>query len=358
MVRVLHVLSSLSKSAGVAGVIMNYYRRIDRTKVGFDFLCFKPAEKSYEDEVKFLGGRVFYLTMPRIGQVGKWQKALYDFFAENSGEWDIVHNHEISFSKHLFRAVKKSTGAICIVHSHLTAFSESRLKSIRNRIFCAGYRKYVDYYFACSAEAGRVFGGKKFRILNNAVDLDKFAFDPEARREIRDKYGIKEDELLIGHLGRICKQKNQGFLIGVLARVPEAKLLIAGAGDGSKLVEEAEKKGVSDRFIFAGITSEPQKYLSAFDVFALPSLYEGLPVVGVEAQAAGLKCVMTDSLAEDAFATDSAVGLKLDEKLWASELAKRSARADNAETLKKKGFDINAEADKLAEFYSAAKERE
>lgn len=358
MVRVLHVLSSLSKSAGVAGVIMNYYRHIDREQVKFDFLCFKKVDKSYEDEVKSLGGKVFYLNMPRLGKVGEWEKSIERFFAQNPTTWDVIHNHEISFSKHLFRAAKKSTDAIRIVHSHLTAFSESRFKSIRNRIFCSGYTKYIDYYFACSTEAGKVFGGKKFRVLNNAVDLDKFAFDSTSRAEIRGKYGVQDDEILIGNLGRICKQKNQKFLISVLALIPKAKLFVAGAGTPDELIKQAEKFGVKDRFIYAGVVNEPQKYLSAFDVFALPSIYEGLPIVGVEAQASGLKCVMTASLSKDAFATASAVGLKLDSKAWANELAKLSPRANNSVSLREKGFDITKEADKLAEFYlSIAKER-
>lgn len=288
---------------GVESVIMNYYRHLDHTKVQFDFICDEDSTRIPYDEIKKLGGRVF--LVPKYQKLPKYLKALEDLFRKN--KYRIVHSNVNTLSVFPLYAAKKAGVPIRISHSHSTSNAREWKRNIIKNILRPFSKKYATDYFACSELAGRyLFGDKAFdqgkvKIIHNAIDLDKFKFDSNARKKLRKELGITEKTIVIGHVGRFVKQKNHDFLIDVFkeyhAKSPDSKLLLIGTGPlEEKIKAKVEKFNLSDSVLFLGQREDTNKLYSVMDVFCLPSLYEGLPVVGVEAQASGLPCVLSTKI--------------------------------------------------------------
>ena len=288
---------------GVESVIMNYYRHLDRAKVQFDFICDEDSTRIPYDEIKKLGGRVF--LVPKYQKLPKYLKALEDLFRKN--RYRIVHSNVNTLSVFPLYAAKKAGVPVRISHSHSTSNPKEWERNIIKNILRPFSKKYATDYFACSELAGRyLFGDKTFdqgkvKIIHNAIDLDKFKFDPEARKKLRKELGIDDKTIVIGHVGRFVKQKNHDFLVDVFneyhTKNPDSKLLLIGTGPlEEKIKAKAEKLNLSDSVLFLGQREDTNKLYSVMDVFCLPSLYEGLPVVGVEAQAAGLLCILSSKI--------------------------------------------------------------
>lgn len=288
---------------GVESVIMNYYRHLDHKKIQFDFICDEDSTRIPYDEIKKFGGRVF--LVPKYQKLPQYLKALEDLFRKN--QYRIVHSNVNTLSVFPLYAAKKAGVPIRISHSHSTSNPKEWKRNIIKNILRPFSKKYATDYFACSELAGRyLFGDKTFdqgkvKIIHNAIDLDKFKFDPEARKKLRRELNIKEKTVVIGHVGRFVKQKNHDFLIDVFneyhAKNPDSKLLLIGTGPlEEKTKAKVEKLNLSDPVIFLGQREDTNKLYSVMDVFCLPSLYEGLPVVGVEAQAAGLLCILSSKI--------------------------------------------------------------
>lgn len=291
---------------GVESVIMNYYRHLDHTKVQFDFICDEDSTRIPYDEIKKLGGRVF--LVPKYQKLPQYLKALEDLFRKN--QYHIVHSNINTLSVFPLYAAKKAGAPIRISHSHSTSNVREWKRNIIKNILRPFSKKYATDYFACSELAGRyLFGDKTFdrgevKIIHNAIDLDKFKFDPEARKKLREELGIDEKTTVIGHVGRFVSQKNHDFLVDVFneyhTKNPDSKLLLIGTGPfEEKIKAKAEKLNLTDSVLFLGQRNDTNKLYSVMDVFCLPSLYEGLPVVGVEAQAAGLLCLFSNNITPD-----------------------------------------------------------
>jgi glycosyltransferase involved in cell wall biosynthesis len=216
------------------------------------------------------------------------------------------------------------------------------------------YGKYVDVKFAPSDLAAKyTFGEKayesgKVTLLHNAVDLDVFHFDANGGKVVRQELGISEDALLVGHVGRFMTQKNHGFLLEIFCEIaaikPDARLLLVGKGElEQNLREQAERLGIVDKVIFAGVRSDIPQILSAMDVLVFPSLYEGMPNTVIEAQATGLPCVIADTITREADITGLVqhLPLDLDAKEWAeSAIAAVGPRHDTRGKFTKAGYDI------------------
>ena len=202
----------------------------------------------------------------------------------------------------------------------------------------------------------RMVKKEKVHFLKNAINLNEFSYSEESRKERRDEFGLT-DELVIGHIGRFAEQKNHRFLIDVFENVqkcmPNVKLLLVGEGELRKDIEEYVKaKGIQEKVIFAGIRKDVSKLLSAMDVFALPSLYEGMPNVIIEAQASGLPCFIADTITREADLTGLVKYLSLeDAALWSSEIGtsikKENVRAGQLQVMTEKGYDIHEEVQKF-----------
>lgn len=349
---------------GVESVVMNYYRHIDRTKIQFDFICDEDSTNIPYDEIEQLGGRV--ILVPPYQKVFEYQKDLIKIFKDNN--YKIVHSHLNTLSVFPLRAAKKAGVPVRIAHSHSTTNKKEWKKNLLKQILRPFSKVYATDYMCCSELAGRwLFGNKEYDkgnvyLLNNAIELDKFKYDEQLRNKKRKELNIKDDTLVIGHVGRFVEQKNHRFLIDIFNEVHKQKensiLLLVGQGP---LMEEMKEKvktlGIEDSVKFLGQRNDVNELYQVFDVFCLPSLYEGLPVVGIEAQATGLLCVLSDDMTKETKVLNETefLSLKQSASVWAKIiLNKQLMLLDKNNTTKKMsavGYDINIESFKLEKIY-------
>ena len=298
---------------GVESVIMNYYRHLDHSKVQFDFICDEDSTRIPYDEIKKLGGRVFLI--PKYQNLPKYLKALGKLLKEN--QYRIVHSNINTLSVFPLYAAKKAGVPVRISHSHSTSNPKDWKRNLIKNILRPFSKRYATDFFTCSEVAGRyLFGNKAFnqgevKIIHNAIDVDKFKFDEVARKKLRQEFGIKDSTVVIGHVGRFVQQKNHTFLVDVFKEYheknPDSKLLLVGSGPlEDEIKKRVEKLGLKDSVLFLGQRDDINKLYSVMDVFCLPSLYEGLPVVGVEAQAAGLPTIFSNGVSSEAIISKNA----------------------------------------------------
>lgn len=291
---------------GVEAVIMNYYRHIDRSKVQFDFICDEDSTNIPYEEIEKLGGKV--ILCPPYQKLHKYMKFLEKLFREK--KYRIVHSNINTLSVFPLRAAKKAGVPVRIAHSHSTSNPREMKRNLIKNILRKFSKKYATDYFACSEAAGRyqfgnkTFGEGKVKIVSNAIDIERFRYDPVARKKLRKEIGLKNDDFVIGHIGRFVETKNHTFLVDVFAEIKKgcenAKLVLVGQGPLREEIEKKVKKfGLEKDVFFLGQRSDTDKLYSVFDVFCLPSLYEGLPVVGVEAQANGVPCIFSDKITKE-----------------------------------------------------------
>ena len=341
---------------GMESFIMSYYRKIDRTRVQFDFLTNCPTI-AYEDEIGALGGRV-YKICARSRNFRLYREQLTAFFEQHAAEYQAVWLNTCSLANIDYLKMAKKYGiSRRIIHSHNSQNMDSRLRGLLHKLNKRTIARYATDFWACSRLAGEFFyspailASDRYREIHNAIDCAPFAFDEVERQAVRAEFGLT-DALVIGHVGRLHFQKNQGFLLDVFRRAheiePTARLLIVGQGeDEAMLKEKAGALGLDDAVIFAGVRRDVPRLMQAMDAFALPSLFEGLPVVLVETQAAGLPTVASDTISQEAKITDRLTYLPLDagEEVWAQALldAARQPRADRRADIVAAGYDIDTQ---------------
>jgi glycosyltransferase involved in cell wall biosynthesis len=330
-IRVAQVMGKML-GGGVEAVVMNYYRHIDRNKVQFDFLVDADSTLVPRDEIESLGGRVFVIP-PYQNQLA-YQRELGTLFREQ--RWPIVHSHVNALSVFSLRAAKKAGVPVRIAHSHSTANPNERAKTAVKNVLRTQANRYPTDRFACGEYAGTWLFGKdvNFTVMPNAIDLSRFAFSANKRGALRSELGIEDATFVVLHMGRFVEQKNHRFLVEVftelLKQKPNAMLLLAGNGPLRKEMEgEVASRGISDHVRFLGQRSDADALYCAADVFCLPSLYEGLPVVAVEAQAAGLSCTLSDRITREADVTGTCQFLPIDDPdVWADALCSVEPKTD------------------------------
>ncbi|MFD0588435.1 glycosyltransferase family 1 protein [Paenibacillus sp. GCM10027627] len=360
--RILQVVTVMNRG-GLETMLMNYYRQMSRSGIQFDFLVHRAEEGHYDKEIVALGGKLYRMPPIRPGNYRRYFKELDRFFAEHK-EYKVVHSHMNENSGFVLRAAKKAGVPCRIIHSHL---SDLRLD------YKFPFRMYARYsikdhpsaYFACSERAGEwLFGksksaGGSVTVLNNAVNTEEFAYKPEVRAAIRQELGAGEG-LVVGHIGRFNEQKNHSFLLNIfealLRRRTDALLVLAGDGYLRPVIEkEAEKRGLAASIRFLGVREDVADLLQGMDVFLFPSLFEGLPVVLVEAQAAGLPCIVSDRITTESNVTGRVAFVPLERSAeeW-SELILNTPleRTDTRSLLKQSGYDAAAMAEWLGAFYA------
>ena len=279
---VAHIMGKWN-GGGVESVVMNYYRNIDRNRIQFHFLCDEDSTDIPYEEIEKLGGKV--IVIPPYQKLFKYQKELYRIFKENN--YKIIHSHINALSVFPLRIAKKAGVPIRIAHSHSTSNKKEWKKNILKMILRPFSKLYANQYFACTEYAGKWLFGKKvverkeLNVINNAIDLKKFEFNENIRGELRKELGIREDVLVIGHVGRFMKQKNHEFLIDVfneLIKKNENSILML-IGQGPLLNEMKQKVrdlNIEDKVKFIGQVTNVEKYYNIMDVFLFPSIYEGL----------------------------------------------------------------------------------
>ncbi|PDY22112.1 glycosyltransferase [Bacillus cereus] len=369
--RILQIVDNLAIKSGVSSVVMNLYRNIDRNLVQFDFLVMNKVEISYENEIKEMGGNIYYVRSPLtfktiIGSIFDTKK----FFKRYAREYDVVHLHSpttvifnLSFAKY-YKIPNR------IVHSHSTMFSKNKVKKFINFLLCLNLKRYANIYWACSIKAGEFLFGKKYiqknkvKIINNAIDLEDYAFNKVLREKYRQELGIS-NKYVVGHVASFNEIKNHTFLIDAFHNVcqhnDDSVLVLVGDGPMyHQIIDLVRSMGIEDKVIFLGFRKDISVILNIFDVFVLPSLKEGLPVCAVEAQASGLPCFLSSSITREVD-LGNVEYLDLDIETWVAALKRNKQNKDRDLTydlLHSTAFNIKKEAKRVEKFYTKMHNRE
>lgn len=360
-VRVLEIIGK-RPVGGVGTVMLNYQTYIDAEKVQMDYLIFGEESEEFDEKIKALGSKVFSYPALSGSQMGRTKTYLEEFFSEHAGEYDVVHLHAPTIAFLAFPIVAKYGIKHRIVHSHATLYAESKIKAIRNRILWALAKGKITDRIGCSKAAGSfLFGKEEFVVLKNAIAYDDFLYSQEVREQIRKQENV-ENKLVVGNVGRFSLQKNQTFLIEIFAKIkeiyPNSMLWLLGDGELREQIEEKiEELGLPDSVKLFGMVSNPKDYYQAMDVMVMPSLFEGLPMVGVEAQASGLPCVFADTITREVDVVGCPyISLDAPVEEWAKaavDVTKFSKRRSYQAELDELGFNIKLEAKRLEELYLA-----
>ena len=348
---------------GVESVVMNYYRYIDRTKIQFDFICDEDSTNIPYEEIEKLGGKV--ILIPPYQKVFKYHKVLKKILKD--ADYKIVHSHINTLSVFSLFAAKCARIPVRIAHSHSTTNKKEKKKNALKQLLRTFSKLFATDYMCCSELAGRwLFGNKEYDkgnvyLLNNAIDIDKFKYNEEVRKRKREELNIQDNTLVIGNVGRFVEQKNHRFLIDIFNEIHKQNdnsiLLLAGQGPlMGEIKIKVKNLGLEKCVKFLGQRKDINELYQAFDVFCLPSLYEGLPVVGVEAQATGLLCVFSKDMTKETKILESTQFLSLNQKAseWAKiilDKSKLNCKKDTSKEMSENGFDINIEANKLEKIY-------
>lgn len=290
------VFGMTENPGGVESVIMNYYRNIDRTKIQFDFLCNSYEKIAYEDEILKLGGKTIHFPARSKDYFG-YKRKLERFFKEHAKEYAAIWVNVCSLANIDYLKIAKKYGIKKrIIHSHNSQNMDGKLRGYLHQHNKKHIDTYATDFWACSEDAAKWFYDepilKKCVLIHNAIDVDKMKFDPAARQKIRSQLGW-EDCYILGNIGRLHFQKNQSFILDVFAELiqekPDARLVLVGQGEDEEMLKDKiSKLCIGDKVYMAGLQSNPSEWLSAFDLFFFPSLFEGLSVVAMEAQANGV----------------------------------------------------------------------
>ena len=355
MIRVLHIVTYMGRG-GLETMIMNYYRHIDRSNVQFDFLVHRDFEADYDTEILALGGRIFRL--PPLNPVsGSYMKALDTFFREHP-EYKIVHCHLDCMAGIPLKVARKYDVPVRIAHAHSNSQTKDK-KYLLKLCYKRNIPANATCLFACSHAAGQwMFKTDNFQVMNNAIDTGKYAFDPAVRESVRNELVIPDNAPVFGHVGRFMAAKNHSFLIELFSKLPQnAYLLLVGDGELREKIEcHARTLGVWDRVIFTGVRTDVARMLHAMDVFLFPSLYEGLGIAAIEAQAAGLPCLISDGVPMECRKTTGLVyqlPLSAGAGRWAQKAQELLSiqRQSTTQQLIDSGFDIVKNARWLQDFY-------
>ena len=366
-IRVLNMFTIMDRG-GAETMVMNYYRHIDRTKVQFDFLVHREQRGAYDDEIERMGGRIYRMCPVYPQNFSRYKRDLRTFFRAHP-EYKIIHSHMSELGYFAFREAERQGVPVRICHAH-NAPHGFDAKMIIRTYFKKRMMPYLTHLFMCGEESGKWLYGEKnktrFIMLNNAIDAAVYSFDASKREEMRRQLGLT-DELVVGHVGRFNPQKNHAFLLDIFAALlkkePNAVLLLVGGGEGMpKIQAKAQELGIAEHVRFLGVRSDVADLMQTMDVFVFPSLYEGLPVTMVEAQASDLPCIISDKVPPECILTDGLVNimpLSANPEAWAEKILSMRAvpRTDRHEEIAAHGFDITTEAVKLQEFYIKSVEK-
>ncbi len=360
-IRVLHMIGSLN-IGGSQTLVMNLYKKIDRNKIQFDFIIDQPNDLYFASQVEELGGKIYVFPKFNGKNFFEIKRAWKNFF-NNHREYKILHSHVRSYAS-LYIPVAKKYGLKTIIHSHSTSNGKG-ISSILKDILQYPLRYQADYFFGCSKDANEwLFGRRiaqnelKCKIIKNGIDISNYKYNLAIRKKYREKLNI-QDKLVIGTVGRIVAEKNPLFTAEIIfeciKKNPNAVFL--WVGDGS-LMTDVHKRikdlDIEKSFIMVGSQSNVAEYLQAMDIFLFPSVYEGLGISLIEAQANGLPCICSDSIPEEAHVTNLMNKVSLNENaiVWADIVLNTSIeRKDYQQQIVDVGYDISYTAKWIQKFY-------
>lgn len=365
-IRILNLFTIMNRG-GAETMVMNYYRTIDKNKIQFDFMVHRQERGAYDDEIEAMGGRIFRMCPIYPQNLFRYQQMLKKFF-DNHSEYQILHSHMSELGYFAFKEAIKHNVPVRICHAHsspnfkIESFKE-KLKVLPREILARGMRKLSTDFFVCSKIAGDWLFGKKnenkFIMMNNAVNASSFAYDKKTADKIKSEMKWK-NKIVVGHVGRLIIPKNHTFLIDIFQQFhvkhPQSILVLVGDGDQREnICNKIKKLNLEDSIILLGFRSDTANLYKAFDIFVFPSLYEGLPVSLVEAQSAGLSCIVSDTISTQAkiLSNYSILSLKDSPEIWVNEMEKHlhDKRENTIVNIKKAKFDIYSNVEWLTNFY-------
>lgn len=366
--RILHITEMLS-AAGIESFIMNMYRNIDRNKIQFDFLVLRNEKEFYDEEISLLGGKKYFVHSDinnTLLRVLDESNQIENFLKHN--HYDIVHIHYTTPLRAFYlKAAKKAGVPIRIYHSHSAEISgKTRIKLMIYNYCKRIIDKYATNCFACSEAAAQwIFSkhalkNKSVKIIYNGIDTKRFSFRKDIREKLRNDLGIQNKYVII-NTGRFTEQKNQSFLIDVVnlckSKGQNVKLLLLGDGPLKKECQDkVHKLGLEKVIEFLGVKSNVEEYLCASDCYVMPSLYEGLPVAGIEAECTGIPCVFSENITKEVKLNNNVqfMSLSLSTEMWMDAIMKNRRRNDRTRavnTVKNAGYDIHDVTLNMQDFY-------
>lgn len=355
--KILFVVKNMRLSNGVASYAMNYYRKLNGSDIQFDFLIISDVGSPYYSEIEESGNKVFFMPSYKK-EPFKIIPYLNRLFTDN--KYDVVHCNVMNSGSVILKIAKIHKVPVRILHSHATQTGDKKWKELRNKLFCAVSLKNANTYFSCSHLAGDyLFGKDNYYLIPNAIDVDKYSYDQQKRNFLREEEYC-EKKLIVTTVGRFTRQKNPIFIVDIVDELSKMGIEFTfwwfGNGELEQEVHKyAHEKGVDKYIKFWGANPKVMDYYSAADIFILPSLYEGLPVVGIEAQVAALPVLLADTITTETKISDSVRFLPIaSAKLWAKYIAE--LRDCNRETIAKNlnlsEYKIENQAKKLKNLYS------
>ena len=388
------VLITVMDRAGAETMMMNYLRHIDRGKIHMDFLINRPERADYEDEVEKLGSKIYHMCALYPGKFRRYRREFRSFLEEHNN-YDVIHSNLEEKSYYTLKIAKEMGIKVRIAHAH-SAPKGHDLKMVMRLYFRKKMQKYCTHRVACGEKAAKwLFGddinivsmkgyveksnsidsmsydgmeNKTVVIMKNAIDTKKFRHSDNERKNIRIELGIDRKTLVIGHVGRFVPVKNQSFLIDIFKTIhekdPDTVLVLVGGGEKddalkNQIKEKTDRLGLTGYVKFLGVREDVERIMQSFDVFLLPSLFEGLPVTMIEAQAAGLPCVISDKVPIQCDITGNVdvVALNDSTEKWAEVVLDKAYNFTKSDTYNKiadAGFDVKKQAKWLENFYKEA----
>ena len=354
-IRILQIIGSMN-IGGAENFLMNIYRKIDKKKIQFDFIVHKKG--IFDDEIKRMGGKIYYIKP--IQEVGPiiYKKELEQIFTCQA--YKIVHSHIDQVSGFILKVAYKCNVPTRIAHSHSTKNSNSFFGKIYKKYLQSKINKYSTKRFACSEEAGKwLYKNANYEIINNGIDINNFSYNEKFRKELRKKYKIPENALVVGHVGRFMEAKNHDYLVDIFNEYHKkinknSMLLLIGEGKLKKgIIEKLDKLGLTNDTIFLERLTDVYKYYNVMDIFVFPSIYEGLPLTVIEAQINGLKCLVSQNVTKQSQITDNCKFLDIDvpPEEWAKEIILSRKRPINLKEKNIMNFDSQNIANKLCDYY-------
>lgn len=342
---------------GIMSAILNYTENMDKSGLLIDFVAVNYPEASICNRIKGMDSKL-YIIPYRTKRPLKYIFHLFRLIKKN--RYTIVHIHGSSCIMAIEMTAAKLAGTESCPHSHSTNCQHKLAHWLFKPLFNLLYKNG----FACSVKAGHwLYRNKYFEVINNGINVDKYSFNEIDRKKYRKQYGLKEDEIGIINIAHFTEVKNHVFLVNVFKKVIEQKrkykLLLLGQGITKDRIEEMVKKyGLQKKVIFMGVVQNVPELLSACDLMVLPSLYEGFPFTAIEAQASGIKCLVSDKVTSKCCFSDFFEYLELEEKIWVSKILDISNNYDrtalcnkNKSNIKNSGYDIKAISNRLKDLY-------
>lgn len=365
MKRILHIGMS-DNLGGIEIFLINFYRKINKKKIQFDFINMYDGKLCFEEEIIKMGGKIYKIPNEKKNPLG-FEQELKSIIQKNKYEVVHVHKNSLAFIS-VFKILKKMKVKKIIAHSHNTQSSKPNfIINVLHKLNKPFLSKYANYFCACSKEAGEwmfsknILESNKFTIVNNAIEIDRFIFNQNVRNEIRKEFSIDDETFLVGHVGRFTPQKNHLFLIDFFYEFTKlkenCKLMLVGQGATMELVKEKVKKlKLEDKVIFVGERIDANRFYQAFDLFVFPSIYEGLGIVLIEAEVSGLPCLVSTEVPKLTKIIDDIDYISLEAPIhkWvdsANNILEKFERKNIYNLISNKGFNIEMEVKKLEKIY-------